>query len=356
VRAAIEKSRQDDGRALLRIVAANAFNKVSCAAMLDSVLTHVPGMAQMAYAVYGQPPLLNAGDNLFNWREGARQDCQLSMILCCVAKHPTVEKIEAKCNLDANMCIADDGSLYCKIDQLLLAIDIILEAEETTGYRMNKTKSSLWNLRMNIQRLALLGCQLAVDTNGTPVPGSRHCSYWILYWVLRIRLGTAARQEGRDGAAYGAGPGLRIPQLAYHLLPVYLSVPYLVHAAHTTPPNVIEPFVAEFDASLRRVFAESICSLTDAGWSKIELPFRGQGGGFADLGSILRPAYTASIMDAIPTRALLSHNPTPLPSSSPSLHHSGTFSQTMGSTTNQTFNLQTFSPETAKHNQQSAVL
>jgi hypothetical protein len=60
---------------------------------------------------------------------------------------------------------------------------------------------------------------------------------------------------------------------------------------------------------LRRVFAESICSLTDAGWSKIQLPFREQGGGFADLGSILWPAYTASIMDTTPTRAMLSHNP-----------------------------------------------
>jgi hypothetical protein len=47
---------------------------------------------------------------------------------------------------------------YGKIDQLFLAIDIILEAKETTGYRLNKTKSSVWNLRINIQRLALLGC------------------------------------------------------------------------------------------------------------------------------------------------------------------------------------------------------
>jgi hypothetical protein len=103
--------------------------------------------------------------------------------------------------------------------------------------------------------------------------------------------------------------GLRIPQLAYHLLRVCLSVPCLVHAARTTPPDVIERFVAEFDAALRCVFAESICSLTDAGWSKIQLPFCEQGGGFADLGSILRPAYTASIMDTAPTRAMLSHNP-----------------------------------------------
>jgi hypothetical protein len=106
---------------------------------------------------------------------------------------------------------------------------------------------------------------------------------------------------------------LRIPQLAYRFLRVCLSVTCLVHGARTTPPEVIEPFVAEFDASLRRVFAESICSLTDAGWSKIQLAFREQGGGSADLGSILRTAYTASTMGTAPTRAMLSHNPDTAP-------------------------------------------
>jgi hypothetical protein len=115
VRASIEKYDQDDGRDLLQIDVENAFNKVSRAAMLDGVLTHVPGMARMAYAVYGQPPLLKADDTLFTSREGAQQGCQLSMITCCVADHPTVEKIEAKYNLDVNLWIADDGSMYGKI-------------------------------------------------------------------------------------------------------------------------------------------------------------------------------------------------------------------------------------------------
>jgi hypothetical protein len=185
VRAAIEKYSQDDGRALLRIYAENAFNKVSHAAILDVALTHVPGMARMAYAVYGQPPLLKAGDRLFDSREGARQGCQLSMMTCCVAEHPTVEKIEAKRNLDVNLWIADDGSLYGKIDQLL-AIDIILEAEETTGYRMNKTKSSLWNFAD--EHSAACASRLPASRGHQRYACSRHCSSWIIYWLLRIRL------------------------------------------------------------------------------------------------------------------------------------------------------------------------
>jgi hypothetical protein len=37
-----------------------------------------------------------------------------------------------KCNLGANKWIADDGSLYGKRGQLLIATDIILEPEATT--------------------------------------------------------------------------------------------------------------------------------------------------------------------------------------------------------------------------------
>jgi hypothetical protein len=202
--------------------------------------------------------------------------------------------------------IADDGASYGKIYQLLLSIDIILEAEETTGYSMNKTKSSFGNLRMNIQRLALLGFQLAVDPNGTPVPGIVLLGSYIGSSECASELLRAKKDEMEVFMALVRG--LRTPQLACHLLCVCLSVPCLVQEARTTPPDVIQPFVAEFDSSLRRGFAESICSLTDAGWSKIQLPFRKQGGGIADLGNILRPAYTASIMDTAPTRDMLSHN------------------------------------------------
>jgi hypothetical protein len=66
--------------------------------------------------------------------------------------------------------------------------------------------------------------------------------------------------------------GLRIPQLVSHLLRVCHFVPCRVHAARTTPPDVIEPLVLEFDLSLRPAFTESISSLTDAGWSTLHSP------------------------------------------------------------------------------------
>jgi hypothetical protein len=58
-----------------------------------------------------------------------------------------------------------------KVEQLLLDVDMILEAVRTTGYRMDKRKSSLWNLRMNLPLLALLDRHLSVDACGMPVPG-----------------------------------------------------------------------------------------------------------------------------------------------------------------------------------------
>jgi hypothetical protein len=148
---------------------------------------------------------------------------------------------------------------------------------------------------------------------------------------------------------------LRIPQLVSHLLRVCHFVPCLVHSARTTPPDIIKPLVLEFDLSLRPAFTESISRLTDAGWSKLQLPFREQGGAFADLGSIVRLAYTASIMDTARYGLCSATIRTPLPSSSPSSHRSGTLSRAIGPATNQTFNLQTSSAATAKSNQQSAV-
>jgi hypothetical protein len=55
-----------------------------------------------------------------------------------------------------------------KVEQLL-DVGMILEAVGTTGYRMDKRKSSLWNLRMNLPLLALLDRHLSVDV--CPVPG-----------------------------------------------------------------------------------------------------------------------------------------------------------------------------------------
>jgi hypothetical protein len=172
---------------------------------------------------------------------------------------------------------------------------------------MNIIKSSLWSLRMNLQRLALLGCQFAVDTNGTPVPGIVLLESYIGSSELNSEQ-RAPRRTRRSGLWRLSGVS---ESLNWRTTPSAsaFQAPCLVHAARTTPPDVIEPFFAEFDASLRRVFAESICSLTDAGWSKIQLPFREQGGGFAELGSILRPAHTARIIDTAPARAGLRHDP-----------------------------------------------
>jgi hypothetical protein len=85
---------------------------------------------------------------------------------------------------------------------------------------MKKTKSSLWNLRMIIQRLALLGCQLTVDTNGTPVPGTVRGSY-----IGSSEFASEQLRVKKDEMEWlmALVRGLRIAQLAYHLLRVCLS-------------------------------------------------------------------------------------------------------------------------------------
>jgi hypothetical protein len=152
-------------------------------------------------------------------REGAQQSYQLSKVICCVAEHQTIEKLEAQCNLDYKLWIADHGSPYGKTDQILLAVAFNLVAEETTVYRANKSKSSIWNLWMNVQRFALLGCQLAVDAglavdaDGTPVPDIVPLGACIgsTEFASDELLAMMDEMEWRMAL-------LRIPQLAHHLL------------------------------------------------------------------------------------------------------------------------------------------
>jgi hypothetical protein len=70
VRAALDENVANDEYVLVLVDARNAINVVKRAKMLDAVVQHVPALARLAYAVYGQPPLLRAGECIFESLEG----------------------------------------------------------------------------------------------------------------------------------------------------------------------------------------------------------------------------------------------------------------------------------------------
>jgi hypothetical protein len=86
----------------------------------------------------------------------------------------------------------------------------------------------------------------------------------------------------------------------------------LIHTARTTPPELLEDFIDDFDATLRRLFSSSICNLTDRGMQRVFLSFTVEGGGFMDFRCTLRGAYIASILDTADSRSPGALPPPPL--------------------------------------------
>jgi hypothetical protein len=104
--------------------------------MQIAVEQDLPTLARLAYAIYGQPPFLRAGDCVFESLEGTQQGCVLVMLLFSLVIHTMVVEITAACQPCENLREADDGTLFGRISEVAKAMAIIRAAEEDTGYCM----------------------------------------------------------------------------------------------------------------------------------------------------------------------------------------------------------------------------
>jgi Reverse transcriptase (RNA-dependent DNA polymerase) len=171
VRAAIDERRTDDAFVLVRVDARNACNKAKLANMLTAVEQHVPALARLAYAIYGQPHFLRAGDCVFESLDGKQQGCVLAMLLFSLVIHVMVMEITAAFQLRVNIWEADDGTLFGRIAEVAKAMAIIRAAEDDTGYCMRLDKTNAWNLAMSAPLLGVLCCRLLISDDGVPAAG-----------------------------------------------------------------------------------------------------------------------------------------------------------------------------------------
>jgi hypothetical protein len=81
VRSTLDEHGANDTYVFIHVDTRNAFNKAYRVKMLTAVDQHVPALARLAYATYRQPPLLRAGDCVFESLEGKQQGCALAMLL-----------------------------------------------------------------------------------------------------------------------------------------------------------------------------------------------------------------------------------------------------------------------------------
>jgi hypothetical protein len=223
---------------------------------------------------------------------------------------------------------ADDGTLFGRISEVSKAMAIIRAAEDDTGYCMRLDKTTAWNLAMRAPLLGVLGCRLLISDDGIPAAGIvlLGSPVGLPTFVYSFMHEKNAKMERLAALVQERG----VPQLSYHILRVCLAVPRLIHTARTTPPELLDDLIDEFDTTLRRLFSSSICDLTDSGMQQVFLPFAGEDGGFMHLRCTLRAAYTASLLDTAESRSMLPGSPAAASLIAPALPAYATYLQSFG--------------------------
>jgi hypothetical protein len=124
---------------------------------------------------------------------------------------------------------------------------------DDAGYCMRLDKTTAWNLAMIAPLLGALGCLLLMSDDGVTAAG-------IVLFGSPVGMQTFVHSfmhEKNDEMERLAAlvQELGAPQLSYRILRVCLDVPRLIHTARTTPPELLEDLIDDFDTTLRRLFA-----------------------------------------------------------------------------------------------------
>jgi hypothetical protein len=162
----------DSGNVALRVDAANVFNAVSRAEILERVREQAPPAARFVQASYGKQPYVVAGTTLLLSRQGMDQGDPLGMLLFALSIQPLVLRIQSECDLELNLWYADDDTLVGSVAEVAKAYQILKDEGPKYCVFLVPHKTSLWWLTMDCVLLRLLfDCRLEVDFNDLPLPG-----------------------------------------------------------------------------------------------------------------------------------------------------------------------------------------
>jgi hypothetical protein len=115
----MEQFGQIPDKVALRVDAANAFNTVSRAEILERVCEDAPPAARFVHAIYGGQPYVMAGRAMLLSRQGTQQGYSLGMLLFALAIHPLILRVQSEFDLELNLWYAGDGTLpLMSADQL----------------------------------------------------------------------------------------------------------------------------------------------------------------------------------------------------------------------------------------------
>jgi hypothetical protein len=99
----LEQFGHDPDKVALRVDAANSFNAVSRAEILERVYEHAPPAARFFQAIYGGQPYVVAGRTLLLSRQGTQHGDPLGMQLFALAIQPLILRVQSECDSDLNL-------------------------------------------------------------------------------------------------------------------------------------------------------------------------------------------------------------------------------------------------------------
>jgi len=288
-----ERNRDNSRYVLLKKDFTNAFNEVEPNAFLNTACRRMPGCARLAEWCYGEGSNLIYNGEVFKQSTRGQQGCPLMMPMFCAMKKEMRDRIPEVSNLDYAADFADDGVDGGDYEEVFKVLEKEIALGPEYGLRNNYEKMVVYPLAGerftgDLSKFTDLG--ITVDYSGNvkfmqvPIAGSEA---FIREW-LQYKMGIIKKiLEGIRG--------LSSRHVALHLLRKTGHGCRVLYYLRTTPRDLIQDFVRDFDEELKATF-ESVVGLacTEGQWDQAGLRVKQAGLGLSRAGDIADVAYFAS--------------------------------------------------------------
>jgi len=288
-----ERSRDNTRVVLLKKDRSNAFNEAEPQAFLNTACRQMPGSARLAEWCYGEPSNLIYNGTVFKQSERGQQGCPLMMPMYCAMQKEMRDRIPEARELDFAAEFADDGVDGGDCDTVFKVLEKEIALGPEYGIRNNYSKMVVYPLAGDrfsgdLSKFAALG--IPVDYSGNvkfmqvPIVGSPE---FMREWATQ-KLGIIKKiLEGIRG--------LSQRQVALYLLRKAGHGCRILYYLRSTPRDLIEEFIKEFDESLRYTFETVVGLVTsDEQWEQAGLRVKESGLGLSRAADLADVAYLCS--------------------------------------------------------------
>ena len=227
-----------DDEVILQVDFENAFNLVSRLKILEQVAVDLPAILNLVNFLYGCDSRLLLGfQKMLLSCLGVHQGCPLAALLFSLALHQLILKIKLNCPaLRLNMWYLDDGHICGKIDDVLLALEVIKKDGFDLGLILNQSKCVVFGKDLSLFPADIIRSQSGINVLGVPVGN------------LDFVQNSIKRQIAKMEDLLDWSSGLDHPQSELLLLRSCLGMPKMNYSLCTVDPASISDEIKKLDS------------------------------------------------------------------------------------------------------------